>query len=104
MIFNDGRRQTQGRTLSREASPPGSPMVLDLRPGGSVPAALLRRLDEITVRDIAVFNDMIAALSRGRERDIDWWVCRPVTRNNHISTLPARCMQLTLIRELADAG
>jgi hypothetical protein len=92
--------------LSRTAPPdmPGSPVVLDLRPGGSLSAALLRRLDEIMVRDVATFNGMIAALSRGRERDIDWWVCRPVTRNNHVSTLHARCMQLALIRELTDAG
>ena len=92
--------------MSRKASPdmPDSPVVLDLRPGGNLPAALLRRLDEIMVRDVAIFNDMIATLSRDRERDIDWWVCRPVTRNNHVSTLHARCTQLTLIRELADAG
>jgi hypothetical protein len=105
MIFNDGRSKTQGQTLSDKVSDvEDDPILLDLRRGGRLPAGLLRRLDEIMVRDVAIFNDTIAHLSLGREHDVDWWMCRPTTRNNHVSILHARCMQLTLIRELAHAG
>jgi len=77
---------------------------LDLRHRSNLPGSILRRLNDIMVRDVPTFNTMIAALSQGRERDIDWWVSSPATRNNHVSMLHARCTQLALIRELTDAG
>jgi hypothetical protein len=115
-MFNDGSDQTQGMTSSGMSAPdnivPGcssdagmaQEINLDLRHSGTLPADLLRRLNAIMVRDFSAFNQLIASLSRGRERNIDWWVCRPATRNNHVSHLYAQCMQIKLIRELLDEG
>lgn len=78
--------------------------LLDLRQGGSLPAHLLRRLDELAAREYGAFNRLIGDLSQKRERNIDWWVSRPATRNNHASALPTQCLQLTLVRQLLDEG
>jgi len=78
--------------------------ALDFRQGGHLAAHMLRRLDEIAAREYAAFNGLVARLSRGRERNIDWWVCRPATRNNHSSALYTQCMQLALVRQLLDEG
>ena len=67
-------------------------------------STLLRRLDEIAGAQTAIFNELVAEFSYGHERDIDWWVSRPVTRNIHIGQLFDRCAQLTLIRSLIDDG
>jgi hypothetical protein len=81
-----------------------APIPVDLRESGTLSADLLRRLDEIQIRDFSVFNQFVADLSRGRERNIDWWVCRPATRNNHVSLLFVQCMQLALVRDLLGRG
>ncbi len=78
--------------------------MLDLCRGGTLQAHLLRRLDEVMLRNTTSFNQLIASLSRGRERNIDWWVCRPATRNNHVSAFFTQCMQLALVRELLNDG
>jgi hypothetical protein len=78
--------------------------ALDLRRGGTLPAPLLRRLDELAAREATAFNQLLADLSRGRERNIDWWVSRPATRNNHISAFYEQCIQLALVRQLLDEG
>ncbi len=78
--------------------------VLDLTRNGALPADLLRRLDEIAETQREAFNGLIADLSRGHERDIDWWVSRPACRNTHASMLFGRCMQLALIRSLIAEG
>ena len=76
--------------------------MLDLRKGGNLSASLLRRLDMAANNQYQAYNDLIADLSRGRERDIDWWACRPASRNNHTSDLYGQCIQLALIRQLLD--
>jgi hypothetical protein len=77
---------------------------LDLTQDGVLPPAILRRLDAIADAEIAPFNDFVAQLSRGRERDIDWWVSRPACRNNFVSSLFHRCVQLRLIQNLLAEG
>lgn len=81
-----------------------SPLDLDFRRRGKLSGDLLRRLNAIGTRDASTFNEFIADLSRGHEHDIDWWVCRPATRNNHVSHLYAQCMQIKLLRELLNEG
>jgi hypothetical protein len=61
-------------------------------------------LNAIALERRGEFDAMIARLSRGLERDIDWWVTWPATRNTHVSRLFTRCVQLTLIAELEDGG
>ena len=77
---------------------------LDFRDGGALPPDLLRRLDALADRDRDNFNRLIGELSHCRERDIDWWVSNPASRNVHISCLFRQCMQLALVRALLDEG
>jgi hypothetical protein len=95
-------RQPERSQLNRERA--AGEILLDLREGASLEPGLLRQLDEIMASNFVVFNDMIATLSRGHERDIDWWVSRPATRNVHAGALFAQCMQLALVRTLLQAG
>jgi hypothetical protein len=83
---------------------PPTQKLLDLRHGRDLSANILHRLDAISGENYQAYNRLIAQLARGRERDIDWWVCRPATRNNHVSDLYAQCMQLALVRALIDDG
>jgi hypothetical protein len=69
-----------------------------------LPADILRRLDAISRKNFQSYNHLLSELTRGREQDIDWWVSRPATRNNHISDVYAQCMQLALVRALTDEG
>src|SRR5690348_14163314 len=92
------------KTADSKPSDGASCIELDLRADGTLPPSLARRLDEITVRDVAAYNQFIADLTRGREHNIDWWVCRPATRNNHVSSLFNQCMQLSLVRSLLQDG
>jgi len=78
----------------------GIGMRLDFTEGGELPPALLRRLDDLSESHREAFNALIARLTSGRERDIDWWVSLPASRNTHSSQLFAKCMQLVLVREL----
>ena len=82
----------------------GSGELLDLTKDGVLPGDLLARLDTLSAEHRQAFDLMVAALSKGREKNIDWWVCRTATRNNHASQLFARCMQLTLVRTLHSEG
>jgi hypothetical protein len=65
---------------------------------------MLRRLDELALERRDAFNAMIAKLSKGRERDIDWWVTWTATRNTHVSKLFAQLVQLSLVEELERGG
>jgi hypothetical protein len=79
-------------------------MRLDFREGGTLPPALLRRLDHLAESQRDAFSALIAGLTQGRERDIDWWVCLPASRNTHASKLFTQCMRLALVRALLDEG
>jgi hypothetical protein len=65
---------------------------------------LLRHLDVLAVEKRAEFNAMIDSLSDARDRNIDWWVSLPATRNTHTGQLFARCVQLALVRDLINQG
>lgn len=77
---------------------------LDFTTGGTLAPTLLRRLDTIAAREVETFNRFVAGLCVGRERDIDWWVTRPASRNVHLSPLFRWCMQLSLVRSLLEEG
>lgn len=79
---------------------PESTIILDFTENGSLPAALLRRLDELAESQREHFNTLIAHLSQGRDHEIDWWVSLPASRNTHSSLLFAKCMQLALVQVL----
>lgn len=83
---------------------PETGLVLDLTTGGSLPPGLLRRLDSLAEAHREEFNAMIGMLSKGHERDIDWWVSLPARRNTHVGALFGKCIQLALVRSLLNEG
>jgi hypothetical protein len=87
-----------------EESADASVTVLDFSDGGVLSAPLLRRLDAIAEAERDAFNSLVASLAVGRAREIDWWVCRPASRNTHASALHTQCMRLALVRALLDEG
>lgn len=92
--------------MNNHSQPPGAPRTikLDLTEAGFLPGDLLHRLDEIALESRSEFDAMIARLSKGLEREIDWWVTWPATRNTHASKLFTRCAQLALVAELTRDG
>lgn len=98
-VLSHASLKTQITTAAKSSS-----IVLDFTDNGNLPASLLRRLDALAESEREAFNVLLAELTRGRERNIDWWVSRPASRNTHISILFTQCMQLALVRTLLDEG
>jgi|GEM_PF-3053863 len=86
--------------MSDETPARGAICDLDLTAGGVLAPDLLQQLDRLAAAEIAPFDAFIATLGAGLERDIDWWVSRPASRNNFVSQLFNRCVQLHLVQNL----
>lgn len=77
-------------------------LELDFTAGGHLSGPLLQKLDALAMAKRDEFNALIAALTKGREHCIDWWVSWPASRNTHVSKLFTQCAQLALVRALQD--